>query len=165
MAGRAVAGRFGDLFLETDGTGATAVFDDHFREAHPNRIVARAAWQRARVSSWGHEDRDEAWPPAGAVAYDGVGESSRHLLGSGDPEAAAAAVTADLASIAAFRRADPAAAASIADHLAEYEAALELLAGLVATLGCPRPHQRGWAKFSEQVTAVMTRAAAGGAAT
>jgi hypothetical protein len=130
MNGRQLAGADGDLFLSTDGT--YGIFDD--QEAWPDAELARAAWERARRMTWRHEDREDCRPPEGACAWDGLtaGSCDVHVI-AGDRAAAEAVIAADLASVAAFRERDPGAAASVADELAEWETALQLLAGLVRT--------------------------------
>lgn len=133
FAGRSLAGEDGSLFLTSDGI--SPLWDWQRHEVYENPMLARGAWQRARRSSWSHELREDVWPPEGARKWDKVTARTEQVALRGSAADVAAAVAVDLASIAAFRAADPDAAASVAPWLAEYETALELLAGIAASAG------------------------------
>lgn len=132
LDGRWLAGELGDLFLISDGVGA--VFDWQVPEVYPTSEFAAVAWERVRVRTWQHPDRDEVWPPAGAV-HDGlVSRTARCGLSALAP-AVQEAVVADLADVERFRADRPDAAEAIAAELDEYTRACELIAGLAARPG------------------------------
>lgn len=146
LGGRWIAGELGDLFVETDGV--RPLWDTQATEVFPDAEVAAAAWERARVRTWRHEDREWVWPPAGAI-YDGLVSRTERCV-SASRERLSAAVEADLADLASFRRERPDAAAQIADELDEYAHALELLAGWFARPAGMDARTEAWLRITRR---------------
>ena len=122
-----------EAFLWSDGVKPFFTGD----QCWETPFLARAAWEQVRSDTWRHELRD-LWPPAGSVAYDGITERTyklRPLEASWSLEATREAIDADIASVGAFRREEPAKAASIADELEAYVEDLRVLLHLAEKLG------------------------------
>jgi hypothetical protein len=119
-----------DLFLNGDGVEPFFTGDDVFE----NAFLARAAWQTVRAATWGIPYRG-IWPPHAAFVYDGFTELThkQHPTSRGvawNIEDMREAVEADIASVEAFRKADPEAAEEIVDELDGFIADLGVLLAL-----------------------------------
>jgi hypothetical protein len=129
-AERPLCGELGDLFVSSDGVVGHTMFDGDDDDAYETPFLARAAWEGgAREMTWAtwadyrssEQPSRRVLPPAGAVAYDGIGEATFGCHRSDGLDALTAAVAADLATVDRFRTERPEAAALVADELATFE--------------------------------------------
>lgn len=135
---RGVAEAVGELddvvlaFLCGDGTYTPFDQDGPFAD----RESARRGWQRVRGTVWSSAYREEVWPPAAAVEFDGL-KSRVEARGTGIGSVAELRdlVIDDLADVARFRRERASDAADAGAGLDEYDEALRRLLEVLETDG------------------------------
>jgi hypothetical protein len=145
-----------ELFLATDGV--EAILDGDVSYGEP--MLARAAWQVARLWTWRlwAEDPSRPEPPAGAVRWDGL-TAETWTLGvrpdarSWSASRFAAAVKADVVSAVAWRKANRAEAAEIVEELDGYIATLRTVGALLRGVKDPVEAWRRWAEFEGALVA------------
>lgn len=113
-----------DPFVFLFGDGVTPFLAGD--ETLENAFLARSAWDLARAETWSIDVRGIS-PPRGAVVYDGIGDRTVGLRRPKTLAELRETVAADIASVEAFREAEPAQALTIVDELDLYVEDLRLL--------------------------------------
>jgi hypothetical protein len=153
-----LTGEGGLLFLVDDGVHP--LFSPGPGDPHYSIFEARAVWEEVRAQVWAHELRD-LWPPQGAIAHDGITATTKACRPVGpydgriwSPETVRLAVEADTASVEAFRKAKPKAAATVDIELDDYLEDLRLLLSIAEQhgnqldeLGIPKAAANAWSDY------------------
>ncbi|MDP9233729.1 MAG: hypothetical protein M3P01_04150 [Actinomycetota bacterium] len=149
------------MFVHGDGVRTFVDWDP----VYENEFLARASWQQYRAAAWAHPARGVG-PPEAAAIYDGIGtELLDHRPDHPDGwtlayvpgtrpwslDEARQHLERDVASVEAFQRDKPTAAAEIAEELSEYVTNLQTLFNIAETV--PDHHEAGrqWSTYEMHV--------------
>lgn len=117
-----------EMFLLNTGYGATLLTA---QPTFDSTEEAAAAWELCRTAAWNLPYRHRSKPPVAARFHDRITAQAVDLLTHGaTAEEVHEAAVADMASVEAFRRARPAAAAAIGEHLDAYLDAVRTAASI-----------------------------------